>query len=105
MKVSLFLCTLVFAMGNKCAKETVRSGITTSQVLMIDTVYSFEEDIKPILQSRCSPCHFVGGKMYERLPFDKPETLLNNSGGILKRIKDEAEARKIRHFIEQSDMK
>ena len=32
----------------------------------------FETQLKPIFQSKCMPCHFSGGKVYDRLPFDKP---------------------------------
>ena len=35
----------------------------------------FDTQIKPILQSRCMPCHFSGGAQYEKLPFDRPETI------------------------------
>jgi hypothetical protein len=36
---------------------------------------TFASDVRPILESSCQPCHFQGGKMYEKLPFDKPETI------------------------------
>src|SRR5262252_3296605 len=39
---------------------------------------TFASDIRPILQSSCQPCHFQGGKMYEKLPFDKPQTIWQN---------------------------
>lgn len=35
----------------------------------------FETQLKPIFQSKCMPCHFSGGKVYDRMPFDKPETI------------------------------
>ena len=53
----------------------------------------FEKQIKPIFVKNCSPCHFTGGKMYERLPFDKDTTILNHHEAILKRIKNEEEKR------------
>ena len=62
---------------------------------------SFTTQIKPILVTRCSPCHFTGGKMYEKLPFDKAETITKNKDGILRRIKDEKESVLIKKFIEQ----
>ena len=36
----------------------------------------FQTQIRPILEKRCQPCHFAGGKMYARMPFDKPQTIL-----------------------------
>jgi len=62
----------------------------------------FKSQIQPILQKRCSPCHFPGGKMYERLPFDTSSTLLMKRESILKRIKDEEENKLLREFIEQN---
>jgi hypothetical protein len=47
----------------------------------------FEATIKPILVASCMPCHFPGGKMYERLPFDNPDVVASHSEGILRRIK------------------
>ena len=63
-----------------------------------DTI-SFSLQIQPILVNRCSPCHFTGGKMYEKMPFDKGETIVNHEVGLLKRIKDEKEKALIQKFI------
>ena len=67
---------------------------------MGDTV-SYQTQIQPILQEKCSPCHFSGGKMYERMPFDKGETIISHQAGILKRIKDEKEAALIREYVQK----
>jgi hypothetical protein len=62
---------------------------------------TFASDIRPILQFRCQPCHFQGGKMYERLPFDKPETITKLGTKLFTRIKNEDEQRVIREFLSQ----
>jgi hypothetical protein len=62
----------------------------------------FEREIKPILVKNCSPCHFPGGKMYGRLPFDKDTTIVNHSTSILKRIKNEEENALIKEFVSQN---
>ena len=76
-------------------------GITVSQKITIakDTIH-FASQIQPILVKNCSPCHFTGGKMYERMPFDKDSTIINHQAGILRRIKGE-ENTLIRSFVEQ----
>ena len=60
----------------------------------------FTQDVRPILEQRCTPCHFAGGKMYERLPFDKPATLQRlGEERIFTRIKDERERAIIHEFL------
>ncbi len=61
----------------------------------------FDSDIKPIFQARCQPCHFQGGKVYEKLPFDKAETITKLGTKLFTRINDEKEQRLIREFLAQ----
>ncbi|SRR6266700_5460193 len=65
----------------------------------------FSLQIEPILTTHCNPCHFPGGKMYERLPFDKASTILKPEirPGLLKRINDKKENEIVRKFIEQQE--
>jgi hypothetical protein len=78
------------------------SGTTVSQktITMKDTIH-FANQIQPILVKNCSPCHFTGGKMYERMPFDKDTTIINHEAGILRRIKGD-ENLIIKIFIDQN---
>jgi hypothetical protein len=59
----------------------------------------FASQIKPILEARCQPCHFPGGVMYERLPFDQAATIHTLGTKLFTRIKDENEQRVIRDFL------
>jgi hypothetical protein len=59
----------------------------------------FTTEIKPIFQARCQPCHFPGGKVYDRMPFDNPETITSVGTKLFTRIKDEKEQRLIRAFL------
>jgi len=61
----------------------------------------FNTEVKPILQARCQPCHFQGGKVYDKMPFDKAETITRLGTKLFTRIKDEKEQRVIREFLEQ----
>jgi hypothetical protein len=61
----------------------------------------FESEIKPIFQARCQPCHFQGGNVYDKMPFDKPETITQLGTKLFTRIKDEKERQKIREFLDQ----
>ena len=59
----------------------------------------FAHSVRPILEAHCQPCHFPGGKMYARLPFDKPETVLKLNTKLFTRIKNEQEQAAIRAFL------
>ncbi|MEX0878108.1 MAG: hypothetical protein WEB59_13550 [Thermoanaerobaculia bacterium] len=48
---------------------------------------AFATSVRPVLQSRCAPCHEPGGQMYERLPFDDSRVIAAHPEGILKRLK------------------
>ena len=61
----------------------------------------FQKSVQPILLQRCVPCHFAGGKMYQRLPFDRPQTILKlGEKKIFTRIRDEREQAAIRAFLQ-----
>jgi hypothetical protein len=47
------------------------------------------------------PCHFSGGVMYERMPFDRAETIKKVGTKLFTRIHDENHRRVIREFLEQ----
>ena len=55
--------------------------------------------VRPILDAHCQPCHFPGGKMYERLPFDRPETIVKLNTRLFTRIKKDEEQAVIRQFL------
>ena len=62
----------------------------------------FDTQVKPIFKSKCMPCHFSGGQMYDRLPFDKPETIRKLGVKVFTRIKAEDERRLIEDFLSQT---
>jgi hypothetical protein len=59
----------------------------------------FHAQIRPILETRCQPCHFEGGTMYQQLPFDRPETIRHLGEKMFTRIKDAGEQEKLRAFL------
>jgi hypothetical protein len=61
----------------------------------------FPTQIKPMLEAKCQPCHFSGGKVYAKMPFDRPETIKTMGTKLFTRIKDENERRLIRDFLAQ----
>ena len=63
----------------------------------------FETQLKPIFQSKCMPCHFTGGKVYDRLPFDKPATIRKLGTRLFTRIKDDHDRQLIEAFLAQPE--
>lgn len=61
----------------------------------------FEKQVKPVLAAKCQPCHFPGGIMHERLPFDDPGTIQKLGTQLFTRIRDEKERAQIRAFLAQ----
>jgi hypothetical protein len=61
----------------------------------------FDTQVKPILKTNCMPCHFQGGQMYDRLPFDKPDTIRKLGTRLFTRIKEENDRRIIEAFLTQ----
>jgi hypothetical protein len=61
----------------------------------------FATHVEPILKSKCQPCHFSGGKVYDKLPFDRPETIKTLGTKLFTRIQDENERKIIREFLAQ----
>lgn len=94
----ILVCILYFPGYEIKKPETKREELRH----ITDRKIDFKTQIQPILQKRCSPCHFPGGKMYERLPFDTASSLLLKKEIILKRIKDDSENKLIRTFIEEN---
>jgi hypothetical protein len=83
------------------ARSTPRTSIAAASLPTNTNKPDFESDVKPILQAKCQPCHFAGGKVYDQMPFDKPETITRLGTKLFTRIKDEKEQAIIREFLGQ----
>ncbi len=62
----------------------------------------FATRILPLLQERCSPCHFPGGRMYDRLPFDKEMTIRLLGTRLFTRLREPEDQEIVGAFLEQS---
>ena len=96
----LVLFGIIFLFGWLESSTKKPSGKSTQKTITFEDTIHFISQIQPILVKNCSPCHFPGGKMYERMPFDKDTTVINHQAGILRRIKGE-ENTIIRSFVQQ----
>lgn len=75
--------------------ETAPSSLQSSHV-------DFDSQVKPILQTRCTPCHFPGGVMHAKLPFDQAQTIRDLGDKLFTRLKDEQEQALLRSFLAQA---
>lgn len=104
MKLLFFFCLiLVLGLLGSSLKKSSSTIVEKPPIILKDTI-DFASQVQPILVKNCSPCHFTGGKMYERMPFDKDTTIINHEKGILKRIKEDENA-VIKIFIEQNKIR
>jgi len=103
MKLLLFFCfILLFGLfGSNLKKPAISIPEKENPMLLLTDTINFTNQVKPILIKNCSPCHFTGGKMYEKMPFDKDTTIINHHAGVLRRIKGE-ENTLIKSFIQQN---
>jgi hypothetical protein len=108
MRAGFLMLTLVLAFGlTACSRSQLGSLTAGRQEFASFSNVSnakkpdFESEIKPIFQARCQPCHFQGGKVYDKMPFDKPETIHRLGAKLFTRIKDEKERRMISEFLAQ----
>jgi hypothetical protein len=100
----IVLCLLAIGLVLAESGTTSRSAvIRTYNLAPAPTRIDFDNDLKPIFKSKCMPCHFEGGKMYESLPFDRPETIRKLGDRLLTRIKEENDRRLIKEFLSQRD--
>lgn len=52
-----------------------------------DSAYTFQKNVLPLLQTNCNPCHFPGGKVYKKLPFDDSTTAISLGKKLNTRLK------------------
>jgi uncharacterized membrane protein len=94
-------CAKLNAAAPAVSGLSAHEAAATASSVTAKSKVDFATQIRPILESRCTPCHFAGGKMYQRLPFDRAETIKLLGTKLFSRIKDENEHRLIREFLSQ----
>lgn len=109
MRAPLFILVLLAITCIGIVTHTLRAGFRPGATASATSAMSFsstpktdfETKVKPILQARCQPCHFQGGKVYDKMPFDNPETVIRLGEKMFTRVKDREEQRVIREFLAQ----
>ena len=105
MRAAIVALLSIFALGLGACNRVPESlslkpkNFATAAIISSTKRPDFATEIKPIFQARCQPCHFAGGQVYDRMPFDKPETITRLGTKLFTRIKDEKERHLIREFL------
>ena len=101
MKFLFLFCFIMTCAWLTGSFKRSSSTIAGNHVMLSKDTIDFTSQVQPILVKNCSPCHFTGGKMYEKMPFDKDTTIINHEKGILKRIKGDEQV-VLKTFIQQN---
>jgi hypothetical protein len=112
VRVSVQMIVLIMVLGSQmCLYKKPSASTATVSSLTVPSANSasttnvakvdFATQIKPMLEAKCRPCHFSGGTVYQRLPFDQPATIKTLGTKLFTRIKDENERALIRQFLSQ----
>jgi hypothetical protein len=106
MRMALVMLVLLLSLGLEVCHRAKPATLSRSREAFASSPLAsnpkkpdFQTEIKPIFQARCQPCHFQGGKVYDHLPFDRPETITRLGEKLFTRIKDKEEQRLIREFL------
>ncbi len=103
MVLGVIAVTLLLVESGSIAKPARKTeNVAHIAVSTAKARVDFDTQLKPIFKSKCMPCHFSGGQMYDRLPFDKPDTIRKLGTKLFTRIKEENERRLIEDFLAQT---
>ena len=95
----IVLCICIYC----CRSKAAQVQGNTSLLAATQDSSDYQKTLEPLFRKNCSPCHFPGGKMYERMPFDQDSTIIHHQGGIMKRISKADERKLINDYIEQNN--
>jgi hypothetical protein len=101
VKLGCSIAIVLLTVGMQACQVAKPVSAAPSPLASTNSKPDFESEIKPIFTARCQPCHFQGGQVYAKLPFDRPETIRKLGTRLFTRIKDEKEQRLIRAFLDQ----
>lgn len=108
MRIVLVLIAVVLLLAESggvarpAATTKTVSAVNVSTPSAAKARVDFDTQLIPIFKSKCMPCHFSGGQMYERLPFDKPATIRKLGARLFTRIKEKDDRQLIEDFLTQS---
>ena len=82
---------------DEAPKKVVAAKLVPAQP--VPATIDYRKEVQPIFEKNCNPCHFPGGKMHARLPFDDGATIAKLGKKVFSRIKDEPSRERIRKYL------
>ncbi len=82
LSIALVFAAVMFA-GYVHQNKTTKHPVSAAH----DTLYTYQKNILPLLQANCNPCHFPGGKVYKKLPFNDYKTVASLGKKLNTRLK------------------
>src|SRR5918993_4469906 len=70
LTLACYLCFRTQLNAHTAELPPIETWETKTPSAPASTGVDFATQIKPIFEGKCQPCHFNGGTMYQRLPFD-----------------------------------
>jgi N-acetylated-alpha-linked acidic dipeptidase len=81
--------------------QAARAALPPAADTPVKAARDFQKDVLPILEARCNPCHFPGGVMHGRLPFEVEGTSRVLGTRLFTRLRDPDDEAVIRAWLEQ----
>jgi hypothetical protein len=68
-------------------RSTSPTGAENPAASVQQNSVTFTDRIAPLLREKCSPCHYEGGKVFDRYPFDQYDTVRKLGKRLNTRLK------------------
>lgn len=103
MKTFLAIISAGFLIAGISGAPEKKARVSQLKISAGKDTSSFVQNIEPILIQNCSPCHFPGGKVFSKMPFNVPLTIVGlKKDRVLMRIKNEGQKELVRKYIESN---
>jgi len=79
---------LVYLLAVSLEPPSARQSDTVPRFVPADSSVTFTTSIAPLLKANCTPCHFSGGTVFEKYPFELYETAFTLRTKLGTRLKE-----------------
>ena len=95
LRIALLWIVVGFGVSILCSQDSIVAKRSAS----------FTSDIAPILSKNCQPCHFPGGKVFAKLPFENYFTVKKLGLKLNTRFKKEEQQTLVKSWVKAGSPK